>query len=180
MYFARISIRPIHEHNIALESYNRNLAHEMKTPLAVIRGDLEMLEITGNKDFIDSSREELKNIEQLIESLLFLAKPQNTNMPTTSLSINSLIQSCIAKYKHLHVDFCKNTDIHKNVDEDLFCTMIQNLVHNAIKYGTGNVTLRTQSDRIIIQNSIDTPLTKKELSQLTELFYQADTSRNTQ
>jgi signal transduction histidine kinase len=42
---AKITIKPIEENNKKLKEYNHNLAHEIKTPLAVVKSNLELLEL---------------------------------------------------------------------------------------------------------------------------------------
>jgi signal transduction histidine kinase len=44
-FLAKITIKPIKEANELLKSYNHNLAHEVKTPMAVIKSNLELLEM---------------------------------------------------------------------------------------------------------------------------------------
>jgi len=44
-FLAKFTIKPIEENNKKLKEYNHNLAHELKTPLAVIKSDLELLEM---------------------------------------------------------------------------------------------------------------------------------------
>jgi signal transduction histidine kinase len=44
-FLARKTLKPITETNKKLKEYNHNLAHELKTPLSVIKSDLELLEL---------------------------------------------------------------------------------------------------------------------------------------
>lgn len=75
-HLAKITIQPIREHNKELESYSHNVAHELRTPLAVIRQNLELLRIKPTEKLITSTDEEILGMEKIIETLLFLAKPK--------------------------------------------------------------------------------------------------------
>jgi len=43
--FAKDIIKPIRQNNRKLKEYNHNIAHEIKTPLAIIKSNLELLEL---------------------------------------------------------------------------------------------------------------------------------------
>lgn len=181
LYFARLSIRPIREHNAALESYNRNLAHEMRTPLSVIRGDLDMLELTQDMKFIESSREEIESMENMIDGLLFLAKPTTSEVPLQSIDIVSETRDIISKYEENIIFKSSEKSISKMVDPELYKRLMMNLTSNAIKYkSTGDIHIQVEKNTITVSNPVEKDLTKKELAKLTELFYQADSSRHSE
>ncbi|MDP3381132.1 MAG: histidine kinase dimerization/phospho-acceptor domain-containing protein [bacterium] len=71
---AYLTTKPIKETNQKLIDYNHNLAHELKTPLAIIKTNLELLDISYDKDLVKSSFEEISSMENIISSLLFLAE----------------------------------------------------------------------------------------------------------
>jgi signal transduction histidine kinase len=71
---ASLSIRPIQENNSKLREYNHYVAHELKTPLAVMRSNLELLELTGEKELFSSTKEEISSMQHIIDGLLFLSE----------------------------------------------------------------------------------------------------------
>jgi two-component system, OmpR family, sensor histidine kinase CiaH len=73
-FLAKITIEPIEENNKKLKEYNHNLAHEIKTPLAVINSNLELLELSYDRNLISSSKEEIASMVDITDSLLFLSE----------------------------------------------------------------------------------------------------------
>ena len=74
---ASLSFEPLIEANAKLKTYNHNLAHELKNPLSIIKTDLELAKLERSFKKIDSALEENKNIEEIINSLLFLTEITN-------------------------------------------------------------------------------------------------------
>ena len=230
-YLARLSIRPIQEHNKELESYSHNVAHELRTPLSVMRSNLELIglklgkfsthimwwisqkqEIRGRKifskgayesvsdwennfyndevrsfsdiqRFIQSTDDEISNMEHIIESLLFLAKPTKNKDENKKIDIIRLTEDSIEKYK-LKEDIqwkTVNTNIRENIDPELYRRMLTNLIENAIKYKSEwSVFIEIKDNTLSIKNTIEKDIPEEELIKLTKSFYQRDTSRNTE
>jgi signal transduction histidine kinase len=137
-YLARLTIEPIREQSRELEAYSRNVAHELRTPLSVMRSNLELLKIKPETRFIISTDEEITGMERIIESLLFLAKPDQ-GMIQTVINITTKTEEIIAKYTPENpIKFTSDKkDIHKNGSEELYTRILCNLLENAIKYKSG-------------------------------------------
>jgi len=75
---AQRSFAPMKESLEMMGLYNRNIAHELRTPLAVMRSDLELVQAEHPSDHILSALEETTNMETIIHGLLFLAENRST------------------------------------------------------------------------------------------------------
>jgi signal transduction histidine kinase len=53
---ASYTLRPIKESNQRLKEYNHHVAHELKTPLAVLKSNLELAQISGDIDDVVCSK----------------------------------------------------------------------------------------------------------------------------
>ncbi len=182
-YLARLTIRPIQEHNKELESYSHNVAHELRTPLSVMRSNLELLRIKPENRFIQSTDDEISNMEHIIESLLFLAKPTRNTNENKKIDIIKITEECIEKYKlQEDIQWEKwNNQIKESIDGELYKRMFTNLIENAIKYKSGWSILVEIKDTVLsIKNTIEKEIPEEELLKLTKSFYQRDTSRNTE
>ena len=117
-YFSRLIIKPIQDHNTSLKLYNTNLAHELKTPLSVVRSNLDMLELTKNEKFIASSKEELTHIENIINSLLFLIQKRSSGENYEIKNLSNIIKKSGAKFPQLTIDFDNfHTEIQKEIND---------------------------------------------------------------
>lgn len=137
-YLARLTIEPIREQSRELEAYSHNVAHELRTPLSVMRSNLELLKIKPESRFIDSTDEEITGMERIIESLLFLAKPDQ-GMTKTDINITTKTEEIISKYTPENAIklSSEKKDIYKNGSTELYTRILCNLIENAIKYKSG-------------------------------------------
>ena len=181
-YFSRLIIKPIQDHNTSLKLYNTNLAHELKTPLSVVRSNLDMLELTKNEKFIASSKEELTHIENIINSLLFLIQKRSNGENYEIKNLSNIIKKSGAKFPQLTIDFDNfHTEIQKEINEDLFILLVENIFENAYKYSSDKkITISLNEKFLKFNNQIEKNLSAKELKQIEEIFYQVDNSRNSQ
>lgn len=179
-YFSRLVVRPIREQNTSLAMYNRNLAHEIKTPLAVIQSNFEMFDLTRDAKFIASSREELKNIENITDSLLFLVNPRASKADFLETNIIEIISDVMGKFADLNIKTGFQTDeIFAKIDVHLCYVLVKNILQNAYKYSSDkSVKIMIHKDILVFENNIAETLTKKQLSQIEEIFYQIDNSRS--
>jgi signal transduction histidine kinase len=179
-YLARITIEPIREQSKELEAYSHNVAHELRTPLSIMRSNLELLRIKPEPRFINSTDEEISGMERIIESLLFLAKPGESN-EKTELNITKKTEEIVEKYKNeapIHYSHEKK-HIFKKTNEELYNRILCNLIENAIKYKSEwEIKIGLTKNAIVISNSIENDLSEIEQKNLTKVFYQWDTSRS--
>jgi signal transduction histidine kinase len=100
-----------------------------------MRSNLELLRIKPENRFINSTDEEITGMENIIESLLFLAKPGESNSEK-ELNITKKTEEIIEKYKHENdIQFShEKKPILKKSSEELYSRILCNLIENAIKY----------------------------------------------
>lgn len=114
------------------------MAHELRTPLSIIKSNLELLRIKPDPRFINSTDEEITGMERIIESLLFLAKPGETNSKK-DINITKKTEEIIERYSNdaTITYHHEKKDIYKKSNDELYTRILCNLVENAIKYKSG-------------------------------------------
>lgn len=132
-----------------------NVAHEIRTPLTLIKAPIES--ITSQNDCPDSIKENLsiveKNIEQLhlmvnqlldfrrIESDAFKMNPKNMDI---SILIGIIADSFKLEAERKGITM-NTTDIQRGIitlcDEDALTVIINNLIGNAVKYAATYITV---------------------------------------
>lgn len=176
-YLTKMVIRPIQKYNESLESYNHNLAHEMKTPLSVIASNLDMFELTKNKKFIDSSREELIHMEKMTDALLFLSKVHHAKKDFELVDITEICTNFFSyidekKSMKIHIE-SPEEPIFENIDISLFLILLQNIYENAQKYASKpELFVQIEAEGMRCTNPVKKTLTDEEIYKIREIFYQ--------
>ncbi len=185
-----------------LESYRRqtqfvsDASHELRTPIAVIRGYADMLDRWGKTDgkVLDESVEAIKNesehITMLLEQLLFLARSDNgrQSMSFEVFSLTELVSEVCSEYRLIdstHSYICEtNVDANTFGDRSLIKQTLRILTDNAKKYTpeNGEITLRVRRN---VQGEIcfevqDTGIgmEQSDIEHIFERFYRADPARS--
>ena len=138
-------------------------SHELKTPIAVIKGMVEILNRDDfddeqvQKEFLHQIEEEVHRLENLVKDLLQLSKLSVSNVilkreryhivQCIQRAINLLEHSAKAKNLTITTDFQNNEMVF--IDVVKMEQVFLNLISNAIKYSEqGIITIRTYKDDV--------------------------------
>ena len=181
-----------------LEQFNSDVSHELKTPLTVIKGEIEIaLNKPRDEEYYKKSLQvieaETGQIQTIVDNLLLLTKYNKDNIAQTfkECSLDSLILQIVDKYqvalknKNIKIQILKFEPCEFNGNETLLHTMFSNLLDNAIKYSDLNTTIfislfknqKTQKIQFTIQDQ-GIGINKELLPKITNRFYRVDSSRN--
>jgi signal transduction histidine kinase len=172
-----------------LKEYNENAAHEIQTPLAIIRSKLEILmqrrELKKESiSLIESINEATTKLFKLNQGLLLISKIDNLYFhEEMEISLNMVIENCINNYKEIMqlkkitVELEANDPAIVRMNEILAEVLISNLISNAVRYNTdeGFIKCDINSGYLTISNSSDTPL-KTDPEQLFRRFHKTSTN----
>ena len=171
-----------------------DVSHELRTPIAVISGYGSMLNRWGKKDpdildeSIDAIINEAKNMNDLVEKLLFLARHDNDNITyeITFVNVSELCAEVIKETTLVHTDFTVNLDIKENiiaqVDEMRIKQLFRILVDNAIKYSSERKEIdlsliKNNSEFVFIVKDYGVGISKENLPNIFDRFFRTDSSR---
>jgi len=143
-----------------VERYVHTLTHELKSPLAAIRGAAELLQddmpAEQRQRFIDNIGSESARVQQLIERLLNLAMVEQRQgleehvvVPLAEL-VDELLhtQSVRIERLNLQVEVAIGHDIALVGERFLLRQAIANLLENALDFTPGGGTLRFTAERV--------------------------------
>lgn len=131
------------------------IAHEIRNPLTSLKGFLQLIEMSGEgkKEYFDIMKSEFARIEQILNELLVLSKPQSTNKEVCSL--NYLLDHIItllntqAIIKNIYIE--KKEETPQNAS--IYCTSSQikqifiNFLKNAIEaMESGKITVNSREE----------------------------------
>lgn len=136
-------IKPEIESTERQKQFITNASHELKTPLAVIRANTELMEVVGGEnEWTQSTLKQVDHMNGLIQNLVMIAKAEENGDKSKLEEINAseTVMQTISPYRALVEKSGKtlNTDIEENVmvtsDEGKLRQLTTILVDNAIKY----------------------------------------------
>ncbi len=173
-----------------------NVSHELKTPLTVVRGYVEMIQASQgefeshwNKAF-QTIEGQVSRMDRLVEQLLNLAKVENNNHDEKkSVNMAQLINTLVDEVTWLNqekkhqINVTITTDIHVLGYETELKSACANLLANAIAYtpenGCIDVSWQLESNKAIFSVKDNGDGIKPEhVNRLTERFYRIDRSRS--
>ncbi len=189
--FSRRVLKPLIENIENQKQFITNAGHELKTPLAVILADVDVLEMTMGEDneWIGSIKSQANSLNVLIRNLLKLANTQEGRMglEITTFPINTTIAEELKEFKALikerKIEFDAQKEVLINADENTMKQLITILLDNAVKYtpedGTIKINLEKQGKNTKMEISNTCENAKEiNISKVFDRFYRDDKSRN--
>ncbi len=169
-------------------------SHELRTPISVIQGYANLLDRWGKNDkgileeSIEAIKSESKNMKDLIEELLFLARgDKNTQkVEKENFMMNELIDEVVKETKlidNVHkIENDRNDEFSINADKNLIKEALRIFIDNSIKYTEEGESIRVDSykkenEAVITIADNGTGISKEDLPRIFDRFYRADKSR---
>ena len=172
------------------KTFASNAAHELKTPLSIMKSSLQVLCLVENptkedyKENVVVMLESVDRLSEIINELLLISSPieQNTLIQFDLLIENSIekLQTRAEKRNIKITSILENTAIYSN--EVLLNSIVENLLSNAIKYNKDEgeifISLKNHQNGINLELS-DTGIgiSEDQFSLIFEAFYRVDSSR---
>jgi signal transduction histidine kinase len=129
------------EHLAALGELSAGIAHEIRNPLGVIRGNADLLteelKNTANEEIVKDIKRQVDGLNRIITDFLKFAKPSQPSLASVNLAllIKELIQEFQVDWKDkIRLElFEKTTDSIIQADEGLMRQVLVNLISNSIQ-----------------------------------------------
>ena len=186
------AIDPIIKNMEKQKQFITDAGHEIKTPLAIISANADVLELTsGENEWITSIRNQTIRLDKLVKNLLTLSKVEEGNIKLvfTDFDLSKTVLNMASPFEAIAET--QNKTFHMNIEPGLKLhgdrgsieQLVSTLVDNAIKYsneeGTIKISLSTAKKGVKIEvfNTAD-KIDKENLDRLFDRFYRADTSRS--
>ncbi len=179
------------------QQFVSDASHELRTPIAVMKGYINMLDRWGKNDkaileeSISAIKNETDNMQDLIEKLLFIARSDKQTLVFTKedFNISEILfeiekETIMIDNKH-EFEFRFLHDAHVYADKNRVKQAIRILLENAIKFTpeSGKISvygfLAEEYYAIKIKDS-GIGINKKDLSKIFDRLYRAEESRNRQ
>ncbi|MEH7238985.1 sensor histidine kinase [Bacillus sp. JJ1562] len=179
---------------ISRKSLVTDVAHELKTPLMVIQGEIELLHIqqkTITNEKYDSIFNEIQRLTAIINDLLYLSKIDARQVEITKqkVDVNEVFDQLVEKTQFLLNKYNAEITFKKNnvqiiwADKDKIIQSLYNLVTNALIHGktTTKIIIETnnnQNETVITVTDNGIGLACEDIQLIFERFYRGDKSRS--
>lgn len=171
--------------------FTNAMAHELKTPLGVIRNfaenlmehnmeekrDYYLAQIIGQTEEIDRLVVKMIEISRLDSDELILKKEE--------VSFSGLVREQMARFgpmvreKNIQAQYQEEGDFLVSGDREYLAGAVWNLLSNAVEYNIpdGRIVIKTERDRCVIENTA-MPMAEDELLHAFDMLYTGDKSRS--
>lgn len=129
--------------------FTDNAAHELRTPLAAMKTQVQVLEkklkhFPDSHDGLDNLLSSINRTTRMVEQLLALARLQNEELPKENMNLSVCLENVIsdfkgqAKDKNIVLNMAITPDVMIGANKPSIEILLRNIIDNAIKYTPKN------------------------------------------
>lgn len=191
LFLSKRIIRPLEENDRQQKQFISDASHELKTPVAVIGTNAEMLarEI-GENEWLANIQYENERMGGLVKQLLDLSRAENTETPLEQVDFSRVVTGEALALEMLAFDQGKvfQTDMEEGIflrgSRTQLTQLASILLDNAIRHSTGNeieISLKRQGHHAVltvVNDGAAIPPEKQE--RLFDRFYRMDEARTSE
>ena len=143
-------------------------SHELRTPIAIVRGELELGQRPGSspedvREAMRAAMEEVDRLEGLTDDLLALARADDARLPLdmAEVPIPALLERVRSRFESRAAEQGRELGIggqapeSATFDSDRIEAALGNLVENALRHGAGRVTIGSAADGASVVFEVD-------------------------
>ena len=188
-------VRPVAESYEKQKRFITDAGHEIKTPLAIITADAEVLEMEQSEsEWISDIKAQTKRLSELTQDLISLSKMEETStvLEMKDLDLSALLKSqtgsfgAVATASNKTISSNIEDGIHIQGDKKSIESLLSIVLDNAVKYCPENGHIDVTASRykkgarIEVTNDTSETLSAEECKNMFERFYRTDASRNSE
>lgn len=181
-----------------LRQLSGSIAHELRTPLAALRGEAELALLHSNsvsevKDVLVSQLEEFDKLSRMIDQLLTLVRAESGGIQfdlqtiDVGLTVSAVVDTfaLMAIMRGIALESIPGADLIAIVDPQWLEHVVINLLDNAIKYTPpgGHISIQAMADGCDVCIEVcdsGQGIPAESLPRIFDRFYRADPSRSRQ
>jgi len=139
----------VHIEMMRANEFSRQVAHEIRTPLSILRLKIEQAAERIDPELADELQAELSRLTQDVEQMLLIARSERGQLVLhkSNCSLDVLMADVVSDFRLIAQEDGRDiqvtsTSCKANVDETYMRLILQNLLTNAVRHGRGNVRVR--------------------------------------
>ena len=191
LYLSKRIIRPLEENDRKQKQFISDAGHELKTPVAVISANAEMLfRDIGENEWLANIRYENERMGSLVKQLLDLSRAENREVPMEKVDLSRTVTGETLAFESLAFD--QGKVIQSDIEEDIYISgnreqlaqLTSILLDNALRHSKGSeisISLHSHGHAAVLEvinEGDEIPLDK--LEHLFDRFYRVDEARNSE
>ena len=189
-------VRPVAESYEKQKRFITDAGHEIKTPLAIIEADADVLEmeLDGESEWLSDIRLQTRRLTDLTNDLVYLSRMEEradaapfVDFPLSDIvdeTAQSFHSRAMQKRQTFTGEIERNLTLHG--DEKAIRQLVSILLDNAVKYTPEDGVIRLRLARqgkhaaLSVWNTTATPIPRESLDKLFDRFYRTDPSRSSE
>lgn len=183
-------IAPIQQSYQKQKQFITDASHELKTPLAIIRSNTDVLELeNGDSKWTKNIQNQVDRLTSLVNSLVVFSRMEEKDTAekvkfNLSESLHARVDDFeeLASFQKKHIIADIDNNIYYRGEQQAIVQLMDILLENAIKYATKetniNVTLKKNKKYAMMKISNQANVKKGDLRKVFDRFYRLDESRN--
>lgn len=195
-YFANRSITPVKEAFEKQKQFIADASHELKTPLAIINTNTDVL-LANREDTIENQakwllyiKSETERMSGLTNDLLYLTQidDSRSSMIHAKFNMSDAVETIILTMeavifeKNISLDYSIEPQLMVHGNSEQIKQVILILLDNAVKYsrakGSVNVSLKKQNNDVVLAvSNTGEGIAPEHLDRIFDRFYRTDASR---
>lgn len=188
IFIARAIVRPLEENDERQKRFVSDAGHELKTPIAVISANSELLKRQiGQSEWLDNIDYENEKMSALVKHLLDLSHAERGDLPKETLDLSKLVSGEVLPFESLA--FEKGRPVVSSVEDGLIVEgnanqlrqLVSILLDNALSHGTGGeiaLTLKKEKHSALLAVSNEAKeISEEQFAHLFDRFYRANEAR---
>jgi len=137
----RDALRKQARENARLDEFASIVSHDLRNPLNVAQGRLELAQLEHDTDHLDGVEDALDRMETLIEDLLAYAREGETVTDAEPVDLAGTVEWGMEGVDAEDATLDVRTTAVVRADESRLRQLLENLLRNAVEHGRGAVTV---------------------------------------
>ena len=127
--------------NERLDGFASLVSHDLRNPLNVVRGRIDLLAAETDTDHVDPIRRSVDRMEQIIDDMLALAREGQVATDLELLSLSTTAEDVWADFDPDEATLVVTGDRELQADYGALCEIFENLYRNALEHAGDDVTV---------------------------------------
>lgn len=189
LFLSKQIIKPLEENDQKQKQFISDASHELKTPVAVIHANAELLSgELGENEWLSNILYENERMGELVKQLLDLSRAENAETPMEPLDFSRTVTGEVLAFESLAFDQGKTIrseieeGIRINGSQTQLTQLVSVLLDNALQHAGGNeiaVELKQQGHAAVLSVTNEgAEIPPEKLAHLFDRFYRIDEARS--